>query len=165
MGDHPLLNAEAAAAAVNPRKCLSLVTWNIGSLHRQRDFLFQLLVSVAPQIVFLQECHASHGSINALRADVRSLGYCVHTCPTHGLLSVVQHGLNVAPISSPVEDEDFRVQRFAWQISSSRVLVRHRHAHSNSAAERRRFNELLAGEPCGDLWLDIGGVLMNALHL
>ena len=71
------------------------------------------------------------------------------------MCTIVRDGLNVAPIASTTNDTDFRVQRLALQIGEHRVLVRHRHGHSGSAAERRRFNASLLHEHAA-LTIDVG---------
>ena len=150
-GIHPV-----GAAVANPKKTLEIITWNIGSLRKHRVALFGMLSSFAPHIVFVQEASLPCGLLNSIRHELRPLGYMVHCSPHMGLLTVARRGLNFAPIRSQVEDGDFRIQRFAWQIGSTRLLVRHRHAHSSSPSERARFNNLCSAECAGDICLDVG---------
>ena len=135
-----------------------MVTWNVGSLWRHQAAVLSILASASPHLMFLQECavHSrdSRGSLHAFRSEARSLGYVVH--PHGNLLVVAARGLNVAPIRSNPGDEDFRLQRLALLLGSSRILVRHRHAPADCAASRRRLHTHLAAEPHGDLYFDIG---------
>eukprot|EP00959_Pyramimonas_sp_CCMP1952_P102831 2150608-Pyramimonas_sp.AAC.1 len=124
---------------------LTAVTFNVGSYTYRRNALLALLGEHLPHFLFLQECALPHGQVHTLRADLASLGYYV-LVGKRGLCTVVRQGLNVAPIAATDADADFRVQRLAMQLGTHRVLIRHRHAHSGSVVERRRFDGSLALE-------------------
>ena len=64
--------------------------------------------------------------------------------------------MNVAPIALSQADKDNRAQRLALQIGALRVLIRHRHAHSGSAAARQEYNDALSSDEFGSLTIDIG---------
>ena len=144
-----------AASLSDPRQQLQLITWNVGSFARHRTDILGVLAATAPHIFCLQECPLGNsGGINALRADMRPLGYVVHS--SGNLVVLAKRGLNIAPIRSLAGDDDFRMQRFALLVGSTRILIRHRHAPSDGPSNRRVLNNLLAAEPMGDLVIDIG---------
>lgn len=152
----PIMNMTGAKLA-DPRKRLELVTWNVGSFARHRTDVFKLLVSTAPHLLCLQECNLRNsGAVNALKAEMRESGYIAHINLPHNLVVISRRGLNVVPIRSHVEDNDFRMQRFALQVGGARVLVRHRHAPSDCASNRKQHNMILEGEQTGALVIDIG---------
>jgi len=154
-GLQPIVTAGALVA--DPRKQLELITWNIGSLHLHRVGVFSLLVSAAPHLLCLQECSLrTPGTINALRAEARDLGYVVHASLQHNMVVLARRGLNFVPVKSLAGDEEYRMQRFAFKIGSSRILLRHRHAPSDGPCQRRALNQLLNDEPTGELLIDIG---------
>ena len=116
-----------------------------------------MLVSAAPHLLCLQECSLrTPGTINALRAEARDLGYVVHASLQHNMVVLARRGLNFVPVESLAGDEEYRMQRFAFKIGSSRILLRHRHAPSDGPCQRRALNQLLNDEPTGELLIDIG---------
>ena len=144
-----------AASLSDPRQQLQLITWNVGSFARHRTDILGVLAATAPHIFCLQECPLGNsGGINALRADMRPLGYVVHS--SGNLVVLAKRGLNIAPIRSLAGDDDFRMQRFVLLVGSTRIRIRHRHAPSDGPSNRRVLNNLLAAEPMGDLVIDIG---------
>jgi hypothetical protein len=123
-------------------------------LRKQR--VLELLLLERPHALFLQEAPNTVGVHSVLKGELRDMGYDMHPDIAYGLITCVQRGLKIAPVQTTIEDADFRVQRLAWQIGDTRVLVRHRHAHSSSPSERLRMNQLFETESVGDLCLDIG---------
>ena len=87
--------------------------------------------------------------------DLRSLG-CYACVGKDNLCTIVREAVNIAPIARSPDDQGFRIQRLALQLGDHRVLVRHRHAHSSSAAERSKLDSLLQAEACARLTIDVG---------
>ena len=133
---------------------MKLLTFNVGSYTKRRAAVLALLADHLPHVCCLQECSLTNGQQHILRQDLQSLGY-YPLVGSKGLCTVVRDGCNVAPTATLPHDQDFRIQRLALQLGEHRVLLRHRHAHSGSAAERRRFDDNLLAEN-GNLTIDIG---------
>ena len=138
-----------------------MLTWNIGSFTNRRTILLTLLATHLPHFCCLQECALTHGQKFILAQDLRSLGYyaCVGK---DNLCTIVREGFNIAPIARSPDDLGFRIQRLALQLGDHRVLVRHRHAHSSSAAERCKFDSLLQADYSDRLTIDVGD--FNEFH-
>ena len=132
-----------------------LITWNIGSLSVHRDSFLNLLNFHQPHICFLQEARLRNGIDHCLKAILAPLGYSL-LVGKNNLCAVVRHGMNVAPIALSQADKDNRAQRLALQSGALRVLIRHRHAHSGSAAARQEYNDALSTDEHGRLTIDIG---------
>ena len=75
------------------------------------------------------------------------------------MVTIIQRGINLAPVQPIMGDEAYRIQRPAFQRGRARVLVRHMHAPSGTGAamtERKSLFKHLDTEPTGALVLDIG---------
>ena len=154
---NPLV-VNALGEFTNPRQKLILLSWNIGSLHSRLSWVLQLLQDHKPHALFLQEASDANGAVAALRVEVRTLGYCIHFDAHSKLITVHLRGLNIAPLRPEEIDQQEvgYVQRFAWQITDTRVLVRHRHGHPNCSVSRKALNTVLGAEPVGEAVIDIG---------
>jgi len=142
-------------ASVASQKGLKLITWNIGGFMAHHPDLYGCLALHSPHLVFLQEAKLSRGSVSAVNSTLHDMGYhCL--AGTNNLVIVHRLGINVAPIASSPGDDGHRVQRLALQIGQQRILLRHRHGHSNSPAQRALLNTSMQSESVGNLVLDIG---------
>ena len=132
-----------------------MITWNIGSLTLHRDPSLNLLNLHQPHTCFLQEAQLRNGIDHSLRVILAPMGYSLLVCKNN-LCSVVRHGMNVAPVALSQADKDNRAQRLALQMGARRILIRHRDAHSGSAAARQDYNDALSTDESGRHTIDIG---------
>lgn len=148
----------AKVASMNPRRRLSMVTWNVGSLAKHMPSVLQILASERPHLLCLQECTNTCGAYSALVVESQALGYQVIIQPAGVLVTIGLRGLNIAPLpSEPIDGSGVGVvSRLAWQIQDTRLLLRHRHAHPRNPAHRATLNTTLAAEPHGEVCTDIG---------
>ena len=61
---------------MDPRRNISVISWNVGGLTTQSIAVRELIVKYSPSIVVLQEARATtSGSYAVLRSECRLLGY------------------------------------------------------------------------------------------
>lgn len=115
----------------------------------------RLLVQHEPHLLFLQKGRNVKGVTFILKSRVRLLGYFVLCKTDSNLICIGRRGLNVCQLKSHTKDADYRIQRLAFQVADTRVLIRHVHAPSDNHPKRVAMRRHLRAEAAGNCILDI----------